>query len=111
VTFRIASQPGSDARWANGSLETTATTDASGLATAVLSAGSQPGNIIIETVSGDKTSQVTVAVESALPGTGGAPPLDSGGGGVPLWQVAFMSLGAAALAAGLTAALRRGKKA
>lgn len=111
VTFRIASQPGSDARWANGGLETTAITDAAGVATVVLSVGSEPGSVIIETVSGDKTSQVTVAVESALPGTGGAPPLDSGGGGVPLWQVAFMSLGAAALAGGLTAVLRRGKKA
>src|SRR3990170_2721139 len=57
VTFRITSQPGDDAQWEGGGLETTALTDADGVATAVLLAGSDPGNIIIETISGDKTSQ------------------------------------------------------
>ena len=112
VVFRIVSQPGDDATWADGSQETTALTNASGIATAVLNAGSDTGNIIIETVSGEKTSQVTVAVESALPGTGGAPPLDSGGdGGVATWQIVFMAIGAALLASGLVIMARRNKRA
>lgn len=111
VTFRIASQPGSDAEWEGGGLETTAITDAAGVATAVLSAGSSVGNIIVETISGGKTSQVTVAVEeAALPPTGSAPS-ESAGSGVPTWQIVLMAGGAAALAGGLTAVLRRGKKA
>lgn len=113
VTFRITSQPGSDARWANGSLETTATTDAKGVATAVLSAGSQPGNIIIETVSGAKTSQVTVAVEEAaggLPPTGASPDSESDGG-VATWQIVFLAVGAAVLAGGVVIIARRNKRA
>ena len=54
VVFRIVSQPGNDATWADGSVETTALTDASGIAMVVLNAGSDPGSIIIETVSGAK---------------------------------------------------------
>ena len=113
VTFRIVSQPGDDARWSDGGLETTGLTDASGIATAVLSAGSAPGSIIVETESGGKTSQVTVAVEAAtsgLPPTGASP--DRGGdGGVPAWQIALMAAGAAALAGGLLTIARRNKKA
>ncbi len=110
MTFTIISQPGNDAEWADGGLETTATTDANGVATVVLKAGSDPGNIIIETVSGEKTSQVTVAVESGLPTTGGAPPLEGSGSGVPAWQIAFLAVGAAALAGGFAIVVRRNKR-
>ena len=111
VTFRIVSQPGDDATWADGSQETTALTDANGIATAVLNAGSDTGSIIIETVSGAKTSQVTVAVEeAALPPTGSAPS-ESAGSGVPTWQIVFMAAGAAALAGGLVIMARRNKRA
>ena len=110
VTFTIISQPGSDAEWAAGGLETTTTTGANGIATAVLKAGSVPGNIIIETVSGVKTSQVTVAVQSGLPTTGGAPPLEGSGSGVPAWQIAFLAAGAAALAGGFAIVVRRNKR-
>ena len=111
VVFRIVSQPGDDATWADGSQETTALTDANGIATAVLNAGSDTGSIIIETVSGAKTSQVTVAVEeAALPPTGSAPS-ESAGSGVPTWQIVFMAAGAAALAGGLVIMARRNKRA
>ena len=112
VVFRIVSQPGDDATWADGSVETTALTDASGIAIVVLNAGSNPGSIIIETVSGAKTSQVTVAVEEAAPGglpPTGAPP-GSGDDGVPAWQIAFLAVGAAALAGGLTIIARRNRR-
>ena len=110
VVFRIVSQPGDDASWADGTLETTALTDANGIAKAVLNAGSNPGSIIIETVSGAKTSQVTVAVEEAAPG--GLPPTGASPGsgsddGVATWQIALMAVGAAALAGGLVLTVRR----
>ena len=113
VVFRIVSQPGDDATWADGSVETTALTDASGIAMAVLNAGSDPGSIIIETVSGAKTSQVTVAVEEAasgLPPTGASPDSESDGG-VAAWQIAFLAVGAAALAGGLVIIARRNRRA
>ena len=110
VTFSIVSQPGSGAKWSNGLAEITAITGTDGVATAVLSAGASTGNIIIETVSGEKTSQVIVAVqETALPPTGGAPASD--GNGVPAWQIVFLVIGGAALAAGLTIMARRIRKA
>lgn len=111
VLFRIISQPGDDAQWAGGGLETTATTDANGVATAVLSAGSSLGSIIIETISGEQTSQVTVAVESGLPATGSAPLLEGSRSGVPAWQIVFIVAGAAALAGGFVVMARRNRKA
>ena len=113
VVFRIVSQPGNDATWADGSVETTALTDACGIAIAVLNAGSDPGSIIIETISGAKTSQVTVAVEAAAPG--GLPPTgaipDGGDDGVAAWQIAFLAAGAVALAGGLVIIGRRNRRA
>lgn len=112
VTFTIVSQPGEDAHFANGSMTTTATSDANGIATAVLYAGADPGSIIIETQSGKQTSQATVAVAdteaepSEVPATGGSP----GDGGIPLWQVAFVALGLTALALGLAATARRSSR-
>jgi len=114
VVFRIVSQPGDDATWADGSVETTALTDASGIAIAVLNAGSNPGSIIIETISGAKTSQVTVAVEEAAPGglpPTGARPGSGSDGGVAAWQIAFMAAGAAALTGGLMIIARRNRRA
>jgi hypothetical protein len=111
VTFTIISQPGTDAAWTGGGLETTATTDANGVAIAVLKAGSDPGNIVVETVSGEKTSQVTVAVQSSLPSTGGAPAVEGTGSGIPTWQIAFLAVGAATLAGGLVIMVRRNKRA
>lgn len=114
VIFRILSQPGTDACWADGGLETTAITDANGVATAVLTAGSAPGSIIIETLSGDKTSQVTVAVQgeaegpAEVPVTGGAPP-EGSGGGLPAWQIALLAIVAGTLAGGFAMMIRRSK--
>ena len=113
VVFRIVSQPGDDATWADGSQETTALTDANGIATAVLSAGSDTGSIIIETVSGAKTSQVTVDVAEAasgLPPTGASPHTESDNG-VAAWQIAFLAVGAAVLAGGLVIIARRNRRA
>ncbi len=113
VTFTITSQPGTDAQWPNGTLTTTATTDANGVATAVLSAGSTTGSIIIETLSGEKTSQVTVAVAAeagGLPDTGAAPS-EGSGGGLPTWQIALLAIGGAALASGFAIIVRRNKRA
>jgi len=113
VVFRIVSQPGDDATWADGGVETTALTDTSGIAIAILNAGSKPGSIIIETISGAKTSQVTVAVEEAAPGglpPTGAPP-SSGDDGVAAWQIAFLAAGAAALTGGLMIIARRNRRA
>ena len=112
VVFRIVSQPGDDATWADGSQEITALTDAGGVAMVVLNAGSDPGSIIIETVSGAKTSQVTVQVEEAasgLPPTGAIP--NSGDDGVAAWQIAFLAVGAAVLAGGLVIIARRNNRA
>ena len=113
VVFRIVSQPGDDATWADGSVETTALTDASGIATAVLNAGSDTGSIIIETVSGAKTSQVTVEVAAAasgLPPTGASPDSESDSG-VAAWQIVFLAVGAAVLAGGLVIIARRNNRA
>jgi hypothetical protein len=113
VVFRIVSQPGDDATWSDGSIEITALTDANGLATAILNAGSNPGDIIIETISGAKTSQVTVAVAAAaggLPPTGASPD-SGGGGGVATWQIVFVAIGAALLAGGIVVMARRNKRA
>jgi hypothetical protein len=113
VVFTIISQPGDDAHWADGGLQTTAITGADGVATAILVAGSSPGTIIIETTSGEKTAQVTLGVEEeaeGLPPTGGLPTRDEGSGGVAVWQIVFLATGAVALAAGLTAMIRRNNR-
>ena len=92
VDFNIVSQPGNDAQWDNGELETTEVSEADGVATAVLHAGSTPGSIIIETVSGSTTAQVTVAVAedvSDLPTTGGLPA--DGSDGLAGWQIGFLA--------------------
>jgi hypothetical protein len=115
VVFTIVSQPGDDAQWLGGGLQTTATTDENGIATAVLVAGAETGSIVIETVSGEMTSQVTVAVEeeaqapSTVPSTGGLP--GDGEGGLAPWQIIALTIGALALAGGLLAARQKGGRA
>lgn len=115
VIFRITSQPGTDAHWADGGLETTAITDADGVATAVLVAGTEAGNIIIETLSGEKTSQVTVAVLEGqqvpieVPITGSTPP-GGGDNGLATWQIALLAILAGTLAGGFAVMIRRSKR-
>lgn len=92
VTFRITSQPGG-ALFANSLTETTATSGANGVATAALTVGSAPGTIIVEVLSGAKTSQITLQVQSGLP-SGGGPPPDLGSSddnGVAPWQIAMVA--------------------
>jgi len=77
---------------------------------AVLVAGATTGNVIIETISGEKTSQVVVAVQDPdLPTSGGAPPQGSESG-LPTWQIAFLAIGAAALVSGFTIMIRRSRR-
>ena len=115
VIFTIVSQPGTGAHWADGGLETTAITDANGVATAVLVAGSGLGNIIIETLSGEKTSQVTVAVQEEaevpieVPVTGGTP-AEGSESGLAAWQIALLAIGAGTLASGFAIMIRRNKR-
>lgn len=108
VLFQIDSQPGTGAQFANGQTEITATTDANGVATVVLSVGSTSGNIIVTLVSGEKTSQVTVQVQSppVLPPTGGSPPSE-GDGGLAAWQAALIAAGVVILLSGGVIAVRR----
>ena len=108
VVFQISSQPGTDARFSNGLTEITATTDATGTATAVLSVGRTPGGIIVKTISGDKTSQLTLQVQSAVgvPATGGQPPSE-GNGGITAWQAAIIAAGIVILLSGGVIAARR----
>jgi hypothetical protein len=117
VIFRIVSQPDSDAHWLDGGLETTAITEADGVATAVLMASTTPGNIIIETLSGGKTSQVTVVVQEEaevpidVPETGGTPTEGSAEHGLAAWQIALLAIGAGVLSGGFAIMIRRNKKA
>lgn len=110
VTFKIVSQPGADAQFANGATEITATTDANGTATAVLSVGSSTGNIIIEIVSGEKTSQLTLQVQpsgEAFPPTGSTPPSSEGGGALPFWLALVLGGMAALFVGGAVVLIRR----
>ncbi|MBI1884978.1 MAG: Ig-like domain-containing protein [Chloroflexi bacterium] len=99
VTFRIVSQPGDDA--SVGSLKITKTTDEDGIATADLNTGTTPGSIIVETISGEKTSRLTIEVgegEEGVPSTGSEPA--AGGGGPAVWLIALLAAGGAALTGG-----------
>ncbi len=111
-TFTIVSQPGTDATLEGGTT-VTKTTNAQGKATAALSAGSAPGQIVVSTNARSITSQVTVSAQAATPTPaatlapgavpGGAPPTGGGppgGGGQPLglWIVVALAGTAAALA-------------
>ncbi len=113
VVFIIDSQPGSDAKFSNGLNQITAATDATGTATAVLSVGKSPGTIIVKTISGDKTSQLTLQVQSALgvPPTGGRPPSEGGGFGLAAWQAALLAAAIAVLLGGSMIAVRRWRRA
>lgn len=73
-TFTIISQPGGASF--DGAQSTMANTGADGVATVVLSTGTNPGTIVVETGSGALTSQVTITSGSGLaqlPDTGATP--------------------------------------
>jgi len=110
-TFTIVSQPGTDATL-EGATTVTKTTNAQGKATAVLSAGSAPGQIVVSTSARSITSQVTVSAQAAAPAPtatlppgavpGAAPPTGGGppeGGGQPLGL--WIAVALAGTAAGL----------
>jgi hypothetical protein len=81
VTFTVTSGEGT---FANGQTTITVTTDANGVATAALTTGSTPGNIVVRVDANGVVSQVTLSTGSpqALPKTGG--PSGSVGTGLPL---------------------------
>jgi len=108
VSFQIATQPGTDARFANSLTQITAVTGANGVATAVLSAGNKSGNIVIKMVSGDKSSQLTLQVQpvAGVPATGG-PPASEDGDGLAGWQAALIAAGVAILIGGSAVMIRR----
>jgi len=100
VTFTIVSQPGDDASL--GSLSHTVKSDQNGLAQVTLFTGSTLGQIVIDVVAGEKTSQITVQVlEEALPATGGPPPQDQDGEGFSVWLIAIIAGGALTMMGGL----------
>ena len=113
ITFRIDSQPGSDADL-DGETEVTETTDAEGFADTTLNVGSTVGNIVVS-ASGDAagctTKTVTVTVtEQAAGGTGAAGGADTGVGSlapfaasIPTWAAIASGLGAAGLLGSLGA--------
>ena len=112
VVFIIDSQPGSDAKFSNGLNQITASTDATGTATALLSVGKSPGTIIVKTISGDKTSQLTMQVQSAVgvPPTGGRPDSEGDGFGLAAWQAALLAAGITVFLSGSVIAVRRWRR-
>lgn len=90
-TFTITSQPGGASF--DGALSTVANTDATGVATAVLSTGTTPGTIVVSVEAAGMVSQVTLNTGAAqeLPPTGGTP---AGSNATTRWPLAT---GAAAL--------------
>ncbi len=106
VTFTIVSQPGNDASLSSQ----TAATDPNGVARVSLCAGSTAGNVIVQVVAGDKTSQLTIQVLGAqLPPTGGSPPQDDEG--LAYWLIALIVGGVATAGGVLTIVARRRFKA
>ena len=101
--FGVLSQPGNDASIS----PTSTTTGDDGTATAVLSAGSTPGTVVVEVDAGGITSQVSVRVASragGLPTTGGPPPE---GPGTDWLAIALAVLGGSvAIAGGAVVAAR-----
>ncbi len=108
VEFQITSQPGTDAGFSNGQKSITTKTGANGVASALLSAGSTPGNILVKMIAGDKTSQVTLQVQGApaAPATGGEPPSESTGG-LADWQTLAIVAGVLVLLGGAAILVRR----
>jgi hypothetical protein len=112
VTFKIDSQPGSDANL-DGQAEVTVTSDAEGFAEAALNVGSTGGDIVVSATGKDcgpaKTVTVTagiVASETAGPaggadtGVGSLAPLASS---IPTWAAIVSALGGAGLLGSLGA--------
>ena len=100
--FTIVSQPGTDASLSS----VTAVTNAQGIATVTLFAGSTSGTIVVEAEARSIESQATAITEAATPTVpatpGAAPPtgVGQGDGGTPLalWIVAIGAAGALGLA-------------
>ena len=87
VDFQIVAAPaGSDA--SIGSLKTTKTTAADGVAKATLQTGSVGGNIVVKVSAGGRSTEVAIAVVSALPETGDPP---AGGSGFPWWLILVLA--------------------
>jgi hypothetical protein len=92
-SFKIVSQPGTDASVHPGPVYT----DATGTATTTLQVGSTPGPIIIGSTCGELSAQVSVVAGSAsvqLPATGTGPADEGSSGLVGLWVLFGASLAA-----------------
>ena len=87
VDFQIVAAPaGSDA--SIGSLKTTKTTTADGVAKATLQTGSVAGNIVVRVSVGERFTLIPIAVVSTLPQTGGPP---AGGSVFPWWLILVLA--------------------
>ena len=87
VDFQIVAAPaGSDA--SIGSLKTTKTTAADGVAQATLQTGAVAGNIVVRVSAGERSALIPIAVVSALPETGGPP---ASGGDFPWWLILVLA--------------------
>ena len=120
ITFKIDSQPGSDADL-DGQAEVTKTSDADGVAEVTLNAGSTVGDIVVSATADDcgtdpqtQTATHTITVALALPGTAG--PAGGAGTGVgslapvvasiPAWAAIASGLGISGLLGSLAAIAR-----
>jgi hypothetical protein len=93
-TFIVTTDPGGASF--EGDSSTVVETDENGVATAVLSAGSEPGVIVVSVEATGIVSQVTISAGApqALPPTGGSPgPMDSSA--TPVWPLLVGLAGAA----------------
>jgi hypothetical protein len=110
VLFHITHQSASDATLEGGVNEVTKMTDSQGAASVLLNPGAHPQTIIVEALSADKTSQLTLTVQAAggLPSTGGSPPDESGG--MAPWQAALIAAGAAMLLSGTVIVVRKWRR-
>ncbi len=112
VTFKIDQQPGSDANL-EGQAQVTKTTDAQGVATATLNAGSKPGAIVVSAAAQGKTKTVTVNVAAPAavvvnPPDGGIGSLAPVAGSVPAWAAFVTAAGGIGMLIGIgTLASRR----
>lgn len=86
-TFSIVSQPGTTATVAPGPV----TTDANGVASTILNTGTTPGTIVVGSICGELSSQVSVVVGVAAPAL---PPTGSGDADMPAgvgWMLAIIA--------------------
>jgi hypothetical protein len=100
VTFTVTSNPGG-ASFDNGQQSITATTNADGVAVALLNTGSEPGTIVVRVDASGVISQVslTTGAPQALPKTGG--PQATSGTTLPLAGAIAAGVGILLLAVGV----------